>query len=294
MPWGTSCRWIAGYRPTRGPRMRVLRWLTGVWRGASFSIKFAIVILIAGTIIAVVPLLTAQADTRSEAVDRAADKAGVAGNLITGQRQSLTAFVNGVARQLAAAHQLGDPQALTATLAQDAGVNQGYDVVLGVHFAAGGTVAGRVVSGGEVPTSALLQALASATPAIVTFDSGPEAVATYHIGNGFAVMVTTPVNAITTSLQPILILIGLILVSMLFIVVVVQTDLQRPLRRLDRAVAALGRGEFDAPVTTGSDDELSRLGTTFEAMRRQLQATIRATAARAAVATELAAAQPLE
>ena len=365
--------------------MRVLRWLTGVWRGASFSIKFAIVILIAGTIIAVVPLLTAQADTRSEAVDRAADKAGVAGNLITGQRQSLTAFVNGVARQVAAAHQLGDPQALTATLAQDAGVNQGYDVVLGVlpvngrvlavhgkaqlpagtltttledavvarattaatadgqpwllssakvpnsdvtvfvarpmdaafiaaiahnlatsadpaelavvrggHFAAGGTVAGRVVSGGEVPTSALLQALASATPAIVTFDSGPEAVATYQIGNGFAVMVTTPVNAITTSLQPILILIGLILVSMLFIVVVVQTDLQRPLRRLDRAVAALGRGEFDAPVTTGSDDELSRLGTTFEAMRRQLQATIRATAARAAVATELAAAQPLE
>ena len=112
--------------------MRVLRWLTGVWRGASFSIKFAIVILIAGTIIAVVPLLTAQADTRSEAVDRAADKAGVAGNLITGQRQSLTAFVDGVARQLAAAHQLEDPQALTATLAQDAGVNQGYDVVLGV------------------------------------------------------------------------------------------------------------------------------------------------------------------
>ena len=365
--------------------MRVLRWLTGVWRGASFSIKFAIVILIAGTLIAIVPLLTAQADTRTEAADRATDKAGVAGNLIAEQRQSLTAFVDGVARQLAAARELGDPQALSVTLAQDAAVNQGYDVVLGVfpvqggvlavqgkteltpgaltstlagavvakeataatadgqpwlmasavvpnsevmvfvarpvnaafitaidrnlatsadptelallhgtRFAAGGTVAGRVVAGGEVPSATVLQAIASPSPAIVTLNSVEVAIATDNIGGGFAVMVTTPVNAITTSLQPILVLIGLILVSMLFIVVVVQTDLQRPLRRLDRAVAALGRGEFDAPVPTGSDDELSRLGTTFEAMRRQLHATIRATAARAAVATELAASQPLE
>ena len=97
-----------------------------------------------------------------------------------------------------------------------------------------------------------------------------------------------------TAWQPILLLIALILVAMLFIVVVVQTSLQRPLRRLDRAVAALGRGDFNVPVPAGADDELGRLGTTFEAMRRQLRATIRATEARAAVATELSAAQPLE
>jgi HAMP domain-containing protein len=97
-----------------------------------------------------------------------------------------------------------------------------------------------------------------------------------------------------TAWQPILLLIALILVAMLFTVVVVQTSLQRPLRRLDRAVAALGRGDFNVPVPAGADDELGRLGTTFEAMRRQLRATIRATEARAAVATELSAAQPLE
>lgn len=361
----------------------MLRRLTGVWRGASFSIKFAIVILVAGTIIAVVPFLTAQADTRIQAADRASDKAGVAGNLIAGQRSSLAAFVVGVARQVSTSRELSDHSALVATLVQDAGVNQGNDVLglipmdgtviaarghtaltpspltsalvgavvagdstatvdvqpwllssavvpdtedtvfvarpidatfiaavdhnlatsadpaeLAVvrdgRYSAGGTVAGAAVAAGAEPTSALLRAIQSGEPAVVTIDSIDVAVATDQIGDGFAVVVSTPVNAITTSLQPILVLIALILVSMLFIVIVVQTDLQRPLRRLDRAVAALGRGEFDAPVPMGRDDELSRLGTTFEAMRRQLHATIRATAARAAVATELAASQPLE
>jgi diguanylate cyclase (GGDEF)-like protein len=106
-------------------------------------------------------------------------------------------------------------------------------------------------------------------------------------------MVTTPVSAVTAAWQPILLLLSLILVAMLFIVMVVQSSLQRPLRHLNRAVAALGRGEFDVAVSSDNDDEVGRLGATFEAMRRQLRATMRATAARAAVATELAMSQPL-
>ena len=61
--------------------MRVMRWLAASWRRAAFSTKFATVILIAGGVIAVVPLLLAQANTRGEAINRAADKVGVAQNL---------------------------------------------------------------------------------------------------------------------------------------------------------------------------------------------------------------------
>ena len=81
--------------------------------------------------------------------------------------------------------------------------------------------------------------------------------------------------------QSILLLLAVILVAMLFIVVVVQIDLRRPLQRLDAAVAALGSGDFDAPVHTGSVDEVGRLGASFEAMRLQVRSTMRATATRA-------------
>ncbi len=81
---------------------------------------------------------------------------------------------------------------------------------------------------------------------------------------------------------------------MLFIAIVVQIDLRRPLQRLDAAVAALGSGDFDRPVRTDSVDEVGRLGASFEAMRTQVRSTMRTTATRAAVATELSNAQPLE
>jgi diguanylate cyclase (GGDEF)-like protein len=364
-----------------------MRWLAAGWRRAAFSTKFATVILIAGGVIAVVPLLLAQANTRSEALNRAADKVGVAQNLIQGQRSQLDAFIGGVARQVAATNDLPDTNALRITLAQDEGISPSRDV-LGVmqsgrtlialqgsltldsgsplvsvitaavssgsgtaagpdgqpwlvsssavpesdavayvgrpvtaafinaidhnlattadptdlavlradgRFASAGTVAGFPVEIGSPLDPALVGALTTTTPTTVTLATRDVAIATLPLGEhtGFRLIVTTPVVGITTSWQPVLLLLGLILVSMLIIVVVVQTDLQRPLRRLDRAVAALGRGDFDTPVPTGPDDEVSRLGETFEAMRKQLRAVIRATGARAAVATELSASQPL-
>ena len=78
-----------------------------------------------------------------------------------------------------------------------------------------------------------------------------------------------PVTGAAVTWQSILLLLAVILVAMLFIVVVVQLDLRRPLRRLDAAVAALGTGDFDAPVSTGSVDEIGRLGASFEAMRQR-------------------------
>ena len=94
--------------------------------------------------------------------------------------------------------------------------------------------------------------------------------------------------------QSILFLLTVILAAMLVIGVVVQMDLRRPLHRLDLAVAALGSGDFDRPVDTDSNDEVGRLGASFEAMRTQLRSTMRITATRATVAMELSLAQPLE
>ena len=114
------------------------------------------------------------------------------------------------------------------------------------------------------------------------------------LGAGFAIVVSTPVSEVSTLWQPIVILLGLIVVAMFFIVVVVQTDLQRPLRRLDRAVAALARDEYDVPVPRIANDEIGRLASSFEEMRRQLRATITGARARAAIASELNSPQPLE
>ena len=358
--------------------------VTAAWRHASFSVKFSAVILVAGIVIAVVPLLLAQANTRGQAADRAADKVGIAVNLVNGQRESLDAFAAGVARQVTATGNPADPRAVAATLEQDGAVNHNDDVLAvfaghvvaatrgesglsatdpliavietaaagHLHIAGDGggkpwlvaqaqiplssavvvvarpvtaafvsaiaynlvtpadtadvsvirkgrlavaaTVAGVALPAGAAVSAQISDALASPGVTVAPLRARDMAVATASLGGGYMLLVTTPVDAVTAAWQPVLLLITLILVAMLFIVVVVQTSLQRPLRRLDRAVAGIGRGDFDVPVPAGTNDELGRLGATFEAMRRQLRATIRATEARAAVATELSAAQPLE
>jgi diguanylate cyclase (GGDEF)-like protein len=108
------------------------------------------------------------------------------------------------------------------------------------------------------------------------------------------VLVSTPVSEVSTLWQPVAILLALIVIAMFFIVLVVQIDLQRPLRRLDRAVAAMALDEYDMPVPRRGDDEIGRLAASFEEMRRQLRATITGTRARAAIASELNSPQPLE
>ena len=116
--------------------MRPVRWLSAAWRGASFSLKFAAVLLVSGMAVAVVPFLLAQAGSRSQAGNSAADKVAVAGNLIEGQRQSLRAFVAGVARQVVAEHALATPAGTRGTLAADDAVLGTADI-LGVIEADG-------------------------------------------------------------------------------------------------------------------------------------------------------------
>jgi diguanylate cyclase (GGDEF)-like protein len=359
--------------------------LAGAWRGASFSLKFAAVILVAGVAVAIVPFLLAEATSRSQAENSAADKVGVAYNLIQGQRESLSTFVAGVARQVTAEHALATPASIRTTLEADDAVLEPADI-LGVvqadgtvaavqgsrplsgadptirvlvnavdssartaatpdgsawlveesklpgaeattfvarpvtasfisaiarniatasdratvqliragRFALAGTFGGTPVAAGEDVGPTVHGAISSATASVISLNAHQVAIATASIGAGYTLALITPVTGPPVAWQPVLLLFGVILVAMLFIVVVVQIDLRRPLRRLDSAVAALGEGDFDRPVRTGSVDEVGRLGASFEAMRLQVRSTMRATAARASVAMELSLAQPLE
>jgi diguanylate cyclase (GGDEF)-like protein len=355
--------------------MRGVQWLSGIWRGASFSLKFAMVILIAGATIAVVPLMLAESSARAQAENGAADTVSIASNLIAGQRASLTTFIDGVGRQLAADGDVSAPIALEATLMEDTSVI-GTDDLLGV-VQVGGVVAVRgstqvtgaltqsvvsavaagantaaaslggawIVAAAPIPgtsgtafvarplTAAFIEAIdrnvaTAANPAalllfrdgrtlamaghvtaltpsitdviptsrsaIVSLNSHQFAVASTPVGAGLMLAVGAPFSGPPLAWQSILLLLAVILVAMLFIVVVVQIDLRRPLHRLDSVVAALGRGDFDTPVRTDSVDEIGRLGASFEAMRTQVRSTMRITACRASVAMELGLAQPLE
>jgi diguanylate cyclase (GGDEF)-like protein len=355
--------------------MRGVRWLSGIWRDASFSLKFAAVILVAGLTIAIVPLMLAAASTRSQAENSAAERVSIASNLIDGQRASLATFIDGVGRQLAADH-VTAPAAVQATLVEDASVI-GTDDILGVEQADGGVVAVQratvlstastrsivsaattganttatsgaaawLVAASHVPgttatafvarpltaalidaidrnvataadpvgvllvrgdrtlavagsveslTPALTAAISASTPTVVSLDSHQFAVASTSIGDGLTLVVMTPFSGPPIGWQSVLLLFAVILVAMLFIVIVVQIDLRRPLQRLDSAVGALGSGDFDRPVFAGSVDEVGRLGASFEAMRVQVRSTMRITASRATIAMELSLAQPLE
>jgi diguanylate cyclase (GGDEF)-like protein len=356
--------------------MRGVRRLRGIWRGASFSLKFAAVIFVAGATIAVVPLMLAEASARTQAENSAAERVSIAANLINGQRASLATFIAGVGRQLAANHDLTSSSDVQAALTEDGSVIGTDDilglvetdgtviavqgatliegslpqVVLSAATAASATtasanghawlVAGAPVSGttatafvarplsnafvtaidqniataadpvgvilasGEQPiavgghatslTPTLSATIEESNSQIVSFSSHQFAVASTSIGTGLTLAVMAPFSGPPLAWQSILFLLTVILAAMLVIVVVVQTDLRRPLQRLDSAVAALGSGDFDRPVDTHSDDEVGRLGASFEAMRTQVRSTMRITATRATVAMELSLAQPLE
>ncbi|HWF57006.1 MAG TPA: diguanylate cyclase [Candidatus Dormibacteraeota bacterium] len=152
-----------------------------------------------------------------------------------------------------------------------------------------------LVPGTSLSASGISAVLPQDAAAQVVRVGGRDAAAAAHsLGSGFAVVVSTPVSEVSTFWQPIAILLGLIVVAIVFIVLVVQTDLQRPLRRLDRAVAALARDEYDIPVPRIANDEIGRLASSFEEMRRQSRALITATRARAVIATELNLPQPLQ
>src|SRR5580700_3019699 len=142
--------------------MRGVRRLRGIWRAASFSLKFAVVILVAGVTIAVVPLMLAESSARTQAENSAAQRVAIAANLIGGQRTSLVTFIAGVGRQFAAGDDLASPADVQAALAQDGSVI-GTGDILGVVQSGGTVIAvrGATVIDGSLPWAVLHAATAA-------------------------------------------------------------------------------------------------------------------------------------
>ncbi|MGH7721365.1 MAG: diguanylate cyclase [Candidatus Dormibacteria bacterium] len=355
------------------------------WTRLNFSVKFAAIIAVAGVLIAITPLSLASGENRTQATQRATDKAGIVANLIAGQQTSMASFAAGMSQELAFALTSADSTALASALQRYSQVNTTSDVVGAsgplansavrggatlppgdplVHALVGSLGRSRLIAGpdgtpwltassvvaattervfiarpldaallrglqGTITTSAdpaeiaivrgdrvvsagsmvleqtlppgtsvgsgIGAVLGSGAAAQVVDVGGREAGADAKpLGSGFSVVVSTPVSEVTTLWQPIAILLGLIVIAIFFIVLVVQTDLQRPLRRLDRAVAGLAHDEYDIPMPRIANHEIGRVAASFEEMRRQLRATIAVTRARAVIATELNSQQPLE
>ena len=108
-------------------RLRDLR------RGASFTVRFAVILASLGVLIALataaIPVQLAADEARSVALDRAADKGGIAVNLISAQRASLDTFVRGIANQLSGPLGLGDGTGVAAILQRESAVTDSRDVV---------------------------------------------------------------------------------------------------------------------------------------------------------------------
>jgi len=196
-------------------------------------------------------------------------------------------------------------------------MNAGFLAGLTANIGAGGSTAGLAVVrdgtfmsgsvGGSATRTPDALLPASLTPVLrnpggadlVRVDDRDVAASAVDLGAGVTLLVTTPVGA-GNALQsdaavPVAVIaVAMILLALLVVYIIVQRDLQRPLRRLDRAVAGLEREDFDVPIPSGSDDELGRLGSSFERMRATLRATLAGAEARAAIAGELNAAQPLQ
>ena len=172
----------------------------------------------------------------------------------------------------------------------------GVVLLHGGKLAADGTIAGSsFVAGASAPTDVNTVAQALGDPQVVSVGGQSTAVAATAIGGGFVAVATAPLTDTGSLGVPEMVLGALILVAMVFIVSIVQADLQRPLRRLDRAVGALGRGDLDFPIPdVPTTDEIGRLAKNFEVMRLQLRSMLRITRARAAIATDLNAPQPLQ
>ncbi len=175
------------------------------------------------------------------------------------------------------------------------------DIVPDMVIVRAGVVAEPGLVGGTmVPAGAALDPSLSdvvTNPGAVSVRHGASfdvAVAATDLGGGFSAVVTRSAGGIGNVDPIILVLVALSLIAVLLTISVVQTDLHLPLRRLDRAAAGLADGAFDIPIPTNlGDDAVGRLARTFEITRRRLAITLRASRARAAVATELNTPQPL-
>lgn len=164
------------------------------------------------------------------------------------------------------------------------------------RFAVGSTLDGAGVSAGAAVPSGVAQ-VAHGGAALASGGRDDLALAGISLGGGFTLVAASVPGGLdlgTGIAGPVGLLGAAVVLLMLVIVfVIVEREVQGPLRSLDRAVEALARGDFDAPVPAHGDNEIGRLGARFEAMRRQLRGVLASAQARAEIGLELTATDPL-
>jgi len=188
-----------------------------------------------------------------------------------------------------------------ARLGSDAGgrADDGIALVRDDRYVVDGAIAGHAVAAAERPDIALETVLQQVGQVVVVhLGSDDVAAATSDLGSSYRLLVSTVVGAGGSASRGIaaptaVIAAAMMLLALVVVFVIVQRDLQRPLRRLDRAVSAMARDDYDVPVPHDRDDEIGRLGASFDSMRRDVRAVVGVAQARAAIATDLSTITPL-
>lgn len=176
--------------------------------------------------------------------------------------------------------------------------NGGFAVVRDGKFALPGRVDGSIADASAPVDPNLVGPSSSDGPStIVETSNGEIAGASTSIGGGFRILVTAGVantRTLADDVPVVVVTVALTLLALVFIYGLVRRQLERPLERLDTALSALAREEFDVPVRVTGEDVLGSVTDSFVTMRTELRSLLRAKEARAEIATDLSSPATLD
>lgn len=173
---------------------------------------------------------------------------------------------------LAAETEIGSNPVLAPVLRRLAGVSQGTALILGEH----GEVIYEV--GGE-RTSPPEDLGALVAGEIVTYSSPAGTRSLVYIypvpSYPWQVVVTLPLRVVNSLAVPIAVRLFVVMMvvgaGLLLAVYLTSRQLTRPLRQMARVAESMARGDLASPVDPTGDDEIGRLSSSFERMRRSLR-----------------------
>ena len=243
-------------------------------------------------------IVRAGSEINDSALLKQLENAAGAGDSIAGPRPGVVWLLESVqlsgATTLVEARPLDADQMVSLTQAIDTGADQsGLAIAHDGIWSVGGRVGTSPVSPGASVDPKIEAAVNTQAP--VKLDDGPRmAVGETDLGNGFSAIVTSPIAQTSAPWAPASTFVAVMILAMLSLVLLIQTELVRPLVRLDRAVDRLKKGDFSGEIPNSGENEIGRLGRSFAAMRDTLHGTLRNTMARASISAELASPQPLQ
>lgn len=148
-------------------------------------------------------------------------------------------------------------------------------------------------------SSAVVGSVRPGTAEVAHLDGTDVALAAIELGSGVRLVAAEPVARSSDPLAgmtvpAVVLAVTVVLLSVITVTAAVEREVRSPLRRLDRAVAALAEVDFDAPLPHDADDEVGRLALRFDSMRRRLRNVLRAAEARAEIGLAVTAGDAVE